>query len=382
MQSTSSRPPLRVAAQWRTLCRLYPIYVAIAGEFKIAEPPYASLETLADASSPEVIDRVHHWLSDMDDRLRAHHFRHVLQNTDIATTEQMLHALVQRYLASPNRTETDRDKLDFLLAHYFAVCAPPGYRSRRIEMEDVAEVLEGVLGECSPVLPSWLAELDELIRATEGFSSLRSLVNSRVIERGRALKVSAGGMYFGSSAMVAFTRFNYVIRRSYLRLFEADVVSLEESLKRLSELGVAKVDCRSIGMDMEPVARLREIVSGLRAPRMTDYRNDSMLLNMMELRRVVDGTLSQVSAGRTASRRLQTLEKQFEMLLRQVAHLNAEVVHLTGLLDGRQDSAGHAASACAAADCANALSAAAASLPSALSDLAAPDDSAADVVTN
>ena len=127
-----------VAAQWRAVRRLYPIYTALAERFGLGTPPYENLQLSAGESESAVIARVETWLGEMDERIQPHQFRQMLQSSGFANAEDKLHALVLRHLAKPGRGEADRDKLDFLLTQYLAIGTPPSFHGRDLSLEDVA----------------------------------------------------------------------------------------------------------------------------------------------------------------------------------------------------------------------------------------------------
>src|SRR5437899_3004636 len=88
-----------VAARWRAVRRLYPIYAALAVQFSLDTPPYGDdLQHVETRSEPDVLEAVERWLNALDQRIQAHHLRYLLQSSDVARTEQKLHALLERYL--------------------------------------------------------------------------------------------------------------------------------------------------------------------------------------------------------------------------------------------------------------------------------------------
>lgn len=279
---------------------------------------------------------VEHWLGEVDERVRAFHFRVVLQTTDVAAAEQKLTTLVERYLHKPSRSDSDRDKLDFLLSHYLAVCAPPSFHERKLELEDVADVLEGVLGECSTILPQSLAPLEELIESAESLTSLRVFVNSRIIERGRALKVSLGDSYFASSALVALTRFNYIVRRTYRRLIDLDASAVIAGLRKLMSYGADMLDCGSAGMGVEPIGKLLKTVESWKSPRMREYGSEDPSLELMELRAIVENAVEARGAAvlESAQQRIAGLEAQVTALQSERQRLVTQVNDLNAKLRG------------------------------------------------
>src|ERR1051326_7341429 len=141
MQSDSSTKG--IAARWRNIRRLYPIYLAISQSFQVGpQPPYASIASVTDEQEPDTIEQAESWMSQMDANIQPHHLRQVIQQTDVAATEPRLLALVQRHASKSNRSQLDSDKLNFVMTQYLWACAPPSFRSREISVLDAAEVLE------------------------------------------------------------------------------------------------------------------------------------------------------------------------------------------------------------------------------------------------
>jgi hypothetical protein len=305
-----------VAAEWRTTRRLYPIYVAIAREFQLGDPPCESLKEVNERSEPDVLERIGEWLADMDPRIQAHHFRQLLQTSDLASSEEKMHTLVDRYLDQEHRTEHDRDKIDFLLNQYFAVCAPPSFHDREVDLEEVAEVLEPILGECPTSLPEWLQPLEQLIADMQRCRALADLKRQRVIERGRELKTASGDRYFGPSALLAFTRFNYLLRRACFRLVESDLGAIEAGLWELGARSVYFVDCTSVQLSpQEPLSNLFQLCLNLRKPLNLDYSVDNSFDLLMELRATIERALAAPDVPvPDVQRRLERIEEEMAEL--------------------------------------------------------------------
>ncbi|HZQ92924.1 MAG TPA: hypothetical protein VFA60_14110 [Terriglobales bacterium] len=319
-----------LVAGWREARRLYPLYMALAAQFRLGEPPYKDVRALRDGSEPEIIERVGAWMSEMDDRIQVHQFRQILQNADSRVTEDRLHSLINRYLSKPSKTEADRDKLDFLLAQYFAVCAPPSFQQKEITLEDMAEVLEPVLGECPTEPPSWLEHLEPMIADMQRATSLRQLLRAGIIEKGREAKAGAGEKYFGPSALLTFTRFTWLLRRHCTRLRDLDLDAIETGLRKLGESGVESLDCRSAGLQTERLAYIEEICRTTRTETAWAYggSSDSSFARLMELRAVVEGALSAGSAQAPARASAANAE-----LAATVAQLRAEVAELRAAVE-------------------------------------------------
>src|SRR5947209_4420509 len=166
-----------VAEFWRVARRLYTIYAELDRTFEMSTPPCPELEQNVDRSEPEVLDRVRQWFERIDGHVQVWQLRQLLQSTNLQT-EENLRDLVHRYMAKPQRTETDRDKIDFLLVQYFAHCAPHGPYERQITLEEVARVLAPVLGGIPANFPAWSSELDARLEQLNQCQSLEHLQDS------------------------------------------------------------------------------------------------------------------------------------------------------------------------------------------------------------
>jgi len=133
-----------IAAFWRNARRLYTIYSALNRTFEIGLPLCRDLEYPIDRSEPEVVDRVRIWFDQMDSQVQVWQLRQLLQSTNLQT-EENLRALLRRHMDNNQNTETDRDKIDFLLVQYFSQLAPSGVDDSEVDLAYVARSLETVL---------------------------------------------------------------------------------------------------------------------------------------------------------------------------------------------------------------------------------------------
>src|SRR5215467_3264158 len=200
-----SRRFSEVAGNWRAIRRLLPVYAHLAEQFHLAEPPVRDVRELR-GNDQAAIDSMAQWMDMIDDNAEAHHFRQVLQSSSLDSPEDKLAALIHRFLAKDD-TRT-RDKLDFCLTQYLAVCAPPLLYQVEPSLEEVAQVLQPVLGAQSAELPAWLEPLETLVQELRDCQSLKQLEERRIIENGRQLKKMAREKHATTSTLAAFTRFN------------------------------------------------------------------------------------------------------------------------------------------------------------------------------
>src|SRR5262249_20848159 len=153
-----------------------------------------------------------------------------------------LRGLIHRHLRKPSKTNMDRDKIDFLLVQYFALCAPPKIYHKQIELEDAAQVMKPVLGDVTTTPISWCQPLEHMIASLRGFRSLREMLKTNFIEQGRKVKETAGKLFYEPSSLLAFIRFNFLLRRTLIELMHADLIAIRSSLNQLDAANVRILD--------------------------------------------------------------------------------------------------------------------------------------------
>jgi hypothetical protein len=292
----SATPDLNeLSTQWRTARLLYPIYAALARECVVELPPCADLEARVDAPPAESVEQARQWFEDMDQRIQVHQLRQFLQTTTI-TNDESLRTLLLHHLRKPKLSDSDRDKIDFLLVQFFSHCAPSRLEDVDVDVEYVALMLEPILGTFDVTVPASLNSLDGLIQKANGCKNLKELFTSRILEEGRKLKISAGSDYFEPAAMVAFTRFSFLMRRVFFRLMHQDLNVILDGLRALEELGIYSLDCRKAQFSAdEPVARLRMICQSWKVMFHAEYSSGQPLCILVDLRTAVDAALVQAA---------------------------------------------------------------------------------------
>src|SRR5260370_28041165 len=86
--------------------------------------------------------------------------------------------------------------------------------------------------------PVWLTSLDRVLEASRRCRSLDELLHGGVLEQGRKAKGLAGDLFYLPVALAAFTRFGYLMRRSFFRLMLGDLNTILDGLPRLVEKSV------------------------------------------------------------------------------------------------------------------------------------------------
>ncbi len=292
--TTSPAPDL--AAQWQAARRLYPIYFEIAREFVIDVQPCADLETGADTPGREAVEQATQWLEEMDQRVQVHQLRQFLQSSPLADQDGLLE-LLRHFLASPTRTDATRDKIDFLLVQYFSTAAPGELDDNDVDLALVAQYLEPAQGTVDLKTPLWLNALDRVLEGARKCKSLDQLLHGGILEQGRKAKTQAGDLFYLPIALVAFTRFGYLMRRTFFRLMHNDLNAILDGLNDLETKGIEAIDCRRAQFSaQEPVARLRIICQSWKVMFQAEYSSGTPLRMLVDLRASVDYALGRGKA--------------------------------------------------------------------------------------
>lgn len=267
-----SRPAGPRPEQWDETRSVFPIYIALAKQLTLEIPFAPDKRILPEKADAELYARISTWLDSMDQQVLVYQLRHLLQMTTLNASEAGLRALIQRHLRKPSKSNMDRDKVDFLLVQYFALCASPKVYHKQIELEDVAQVMKPVLGDVSTSPISWCEPLEKMIVALRGFRSLRDVLKVTFVEQGRKVKDEAGKMFYEPAPLVAFVRFNFLMRRTLIELMHADLIAIRAGLSHLDSFDVKAIDCRLFGLSpSEPVTRVRQVADEWKQPFQQEY---------------------------------------------------------------------------------------------------------------
>ncbi len=300
-----TRPENPRLAQWKEAREVFPIYLALAKQLEIDIPFPQAKRNLPEKPDVDLFSQVQEWLDAMDQKVLAHQLRHLLQMTTLNASETSLRGLIRRHLRKPKKSNPDRDKIDFLLVQYFALCAPAKIYHKQIELGDVAQVMQPVLGDVDPAPLDWCAPLEKMITALRGFRSLREILKTSFIEEGRKVKESAGGMFYDAAALLAFIRFNFLLRRTLIELMHADLIAIRAGLTQLQTAGVRTVDCHHAGLlGGEPLSKIRKIADEWKQPFQKEYTERTVsqaFENLLGLRSDVEQSLAKASKSSAQS---------------------------------------------------------------------------------
>jgi hypothetical protein len=280
-----------LSTQWNAARRLYPIYFQLAREFVIDVQPCGDLEGGVDTPGREAVEQAQKWLEEMDQRIHVHQLRQFLQTSPLANEEGLLN-LIQHFLAKTTRNDAVRDKIDFLLVQYFSQVAPSGLNDDDVDLAYVAQTLEPVLGKAELKTPVWLNALDRVLESVRRCRSLDEVLHGGVLAQGRKAKTQAGELFYLPIALVAFTRFGYLMRRSFFHLMHGDLNAILDGLNELEERKILTIDCRRAQFSaQEPIARLRMICQSWKVMFQAEYSSGSPLRMLVDLRVSIDDAL-------------------------------------------------------------------------------------------
>ena len=294
--------------QWEELRSLFPIYLALAKQLEFEIPFGPERRNLPAKADAELFDSVLTWANSMDQRVMVHQLRHLLQMTTLNASESGLRALILRHLRKSIKSSIDRDKIDFLLVQYFALCAPAKIYHKQIDLADTAQVMFPVLGEADSTPLSWCEPLEKVIDSLKTFRSLREILNTNFIEQGRRVKESAGGMFYDPSALLAFIRFNFLLRRTLIELMHADLIAIRTGLTQLEAGGIRFLDCEHAGLSAnEPIARVKQVAEDWKQPFQKEYTERTVsqaFAKLLGLRADVERCLEKIASKQTANQAL------------------------------------------------------------------------------
>jgi hypothetical protein len=299
---TPTTPIQDPAAQWASARRLYPIYFELAREFVIDVAPCADLEAGIETPGKDALEQANHWLEQMDQNIQVHQLRQFLQTTSLVNQAGLVD-LLQHFLTRPEKNDAIRDKIDFLLVQYFSQLAPTGVEDSDVDLAFVADSLDTVLGQVELKPPVWLNALDRVLEAARRAKSLDELLHGGALEQGRKAKSQAGDLFYLPVALVAFTRFGYLMRRVFFRLMLGDLNVILEGLSELEEKGVETIDCRRAQFSAEePILRLRMICQSWKVMFQAEYSSGQPLRMLVDLRASVDYALGRGKAAEPAAK--------------------------------------------------------------------------------
>lgn len=229
------------------------------------------------------------WLRKVDNVTSPMQLRHFLQDEKTSCDESTLRALGQRFRA---QQPPPTDKLFIVVAEYLYRFSPQGFAEMTmIPLAHVAEILEPILGVADD-LPDWLPELEEVVGELLACEHLHDLAKSEIFTKGRKLKARVSAEGLDTMGLVAFSRFNFLLRRTFTTLWEAEVWWIEQALNELESRAEFFVDCTEIGLSpIVPTNELFHMVCQWKRPSFSDYAQDQTYQKVQKVRQILETAL-------------------------------------------------------------------------------------------
>jgi hypothetical protein len=277
--------------KWENTRSLYLVLSALCREFALEAEPCAEVEAETGAPSSETLAKAQHWLEQVDGRVQIHQLRQFVQ-TSLLADESFLRALLRFQLNKQKRSDQERDKVDFLLVQLFSQAAPPEIAGPGLSLAEAARIMQPILGEVQISSLDGLEQVENLLGQAYRAKNLNELFTARIIEQGRQIKTSCGDKFFEPSAMVAFARFGFLVRRAFFRLMHQDLNAILDGLRDLESQGITTLDCRKAQFAAdEPIARLRTICLSWKVMFHAEYSAGQPLCILVDLRTSVEHAL-------------------------------------------------------------------------------------------
>jgi HPt (histidine-containing phosphotransfer) domain-containing protein len=109
-------------------------------------------------------------------------------------------------------------------------------------------------------------------------------------------------MFYDPAALVAFCRFNFLLRRAFIRMLHADLSAVRQAAETLDANGVKTVDCRRAGFSAaETTTQLRYYCENWKQPFHKDYTETSVthaFEQLLALRADLEEALARGKSGR------------------------------------------------------------------------------------
>jgi len=276
---------------------IYPFYRTLIERFDLEMFPCKDLEE-ESPDCDEVLTRVRLWFGEADKHIDVAHIRQLAQSDTF--DEPTLRVLIWRHVAKEGKTESDRYKVDFLLGHYLAMNMPPELIKEEVGISKVASALAPVVGDSAYM--SCLEDLEKCLRDLGECHHIQDLLERRILERGKTLKADAGEQYFHQAALIAFTRFNFVLRRRLIDLLGTDLQEITYLISELQLADVHSIDCTAAGLEQrESTDSLRDRIKQWRKPFQGKYSDIEWLQQISTLRNLLKNALEQSSHAEAAA---------------------------------------------------------------------------------
>ena len=274
---------------------LLPIYVELAQTMGPSAPAQPKGFVEPEGEHGEHVADPEEWLAAIDSVVTPSQLRQFIQKSKIANRKDSLEWLIKRYVKRAGVSQPDLDKLDFLLVQYLSTCHGDKAEANDFPLDKVAALLEPLVGPLAKPLPPWSVKLNELADEMKAYEHLQDMTKHELVDRGRKLKSSIRRQPNDPTILITFARFNYLVRATFVLLWQADVWWIEEGLKFLETRGEYFLDCAAVGFSpIQPITELYPTLTKWKNPSLADYALDSTYRQLQGLRHIVDTAMGPV----------------------------------------------------------------------------------------
>ena len=171
------------------------------------------------AAKEPIPESLHRWLGLLDLAVNPHMLRSRLQEEE--TSAAALQALVRFLVSRPAHSQTDRDKVDWLLTHFFQKREEKSKRPVGWVRLDLERMLAGLeFPALSGDVESLLNEVAALLDEVRYFESFGQITDSRIIQRGRDIKSQFGESFFHPEVLAALVNYNLLFGKRFHALLQ------------------------------------------------------------------------------------------------------------------------------------------------------------------
>src|SRR3984893_14831401 len=107
-------------------------------------------------------------------------------------------------------------------------------------------------------------------------------------------------MFYDPSALLAFIRFNFILRRTLIELMHADLIATRAGVAKLEASDVHVIDCHNTGLSAaEPLSKVKKLADEWKQPFQKEYTERSVsqaFEKLLGLRADVENALERIAA--------------------------------------------------------------------------------------
>ncbi|MDA2912633.1 hypothetical protein MYX77_01495 [Acidobacteriia bacterium AH_259_A11_L15] len=181
----------------------------------------------------EALHALRQWLAVADLGISPFFLRNYLEKNQPDRERQQ--TLIRYFFRKQPHAENDRDKLDYLLAAYFAPRDEPAFPSEQLPAAVQELFADLPPRELNPATEIMLHELTSLIARVEDFTDFDQMVHARMVERARALKINLGEDFYHPRILPTVIHFNVAFRQRFEKLFHEQLKIVRQGIRQQIE---------------------------------------------------------------------------------------------------------------------------------------------------